>query len=77
MPFIIGRKRSAYPVPGVQFNGRKLFIEILPADNEKDVVACASFVSNALRDWADRTKGVKYTKKVNTEALGRLQIEDN
>ena len=67
---IIGNKTTAYPVPGISLDGgRKLYVEILPADNEEVPREIASWVEKALKTYAQTTPGVKFTKKTNCNPL--------
>ena len=72
---IIGSKTTGYPVPGIEFEGRKLYVEILPMDNENVVHEIAGWVERALKTYAQTTPGVKFTKKTNMNPLQPVNVE--
>lgn len=62
-------KKMGYPVPGVEIDGRKLFMEILETDTESSIQEACAFVERAMKEWADLKPGVKYTKQLNSDVL--------
>lgn len=56
MGFGILSKTQGYPVPGVEIEGRKLFMEILPGDSESKIQEACAFVEKAMKEWAQLTK---------------------
>ena len=74
---IIGRKHQAYPVPGIEIQGRKLFVEVLDLDNETTVREACLFVEHALKEWANQTPGVNYKKKTNANPLRKVLLDGN
>ena len=72
---IIRSGTYGFPVPGVQFNGRKLFLEARSEDSESDTQQIADYIGNALRQWADLTNA-NYTTKLNIDELAKTKLED-
>ena len=72
---IIGSKTTGYPVPGIEIEGRKLFLEVLPVDNESKVQEACMFVERALKEWANMKPGVNFTRKVNCNPLRATILE--
>ena len=74
---IIGKKLQAFPVPGIDIQGRKLFVEVLDLDNETTVQQACLFVEHALKEWADSTPGVDYKKSSLANPLRKVLIDGN
>lgn len=74
---IIGSKKTAYPVPGIHFDGgRDLFVEILTIDKNEDTareIAC--WIEKALKTYAETHPGVKFTRKTNMNPLQHVNVE--
>lgn len=50
---IIGNKTTGWPVPGVQFDGRQVFIEAKPGDQAEMLGKLAAMVCLSLKLFAD------------------------
>lgn len=62
---IISHKQQAYPVPGVEFDGRRLFLEIKAGDGESTMKIACSMVETLIMAGARVTK----TKCVKTKTV--------
>lgn len=67
-------KTQGYPVPGVEIQGRKLFVEILPGDSENTMQEACAFVGKAMKEWAQLTKA-NYKVEYDGNILKPTQIE--
>lgn len=50
---IIGNKTTGWPVPGVQFDGRQVFLEVKPGDQGEMLGQLSALVCVALKLFAD------------------------
>ena len=50
---IIGTKTTGFPVPGMNFGGRQVFIEVKPGDTEDALAQYAAYMCTANKMMAD------------------------
>ncbi len=50
---ILGDKTTGWPVPGVNFGGRQVFIQIKPGDKEEDLAKYSAIMCCALKTFAE------------------------
>ena len=72
---IIRSKQMAYPVPGLKFDGHKLFMEIHPGDSKSMMEMLTKYVERTFKDWVHKTPDVKYTKNGNVEPIIPVRLE--
>lgn len=72
---IIGSKTMGYPVPGLQFDNHKLFMEILPSDTEETMIELVKFVEEKMKMSVKFDPTIRYTKVANLNGLNPVILE--